>query len=110
MAIGGDVALALRYCPPGRFMMGSPEHEKGRVAPREKQHTVVLTQGFWMGETPVTQALWEAVMGDNPSRFKGATLPVEQVDWNRCVEFCGKLNEAALAESGWVFGLPSESR
>jgi formylglycine-generating enzyme required for sulfatase activity len=56
------VKLVLRWCPPGAFVMGSPEDEPGRDA-YEKQHRVRLTQGFWLGETEVTQEQWTAVTG-----------------------------------------------
>ncbi|HEX7836539.1 MAG TPA: SUMF1/EgtB/PvdO family nonheme iron enzyme [Kofleriaceae bacterium] len=49
--------------------MGSPETERGRFDDEGPQHEVILTRGFWLGETPVTQALWVAVMGENPSEF-----------------------------------------
>ncbi len=87
------VALRMRWVPPGRFVMGSPEGEEGRDADEGSQHTVVLTQGLWLGETPVTQAVWEAVMGDNPSRFQGGARPVEQVSWDECQEFVKQVNK-----------------
>ena len=72
------VSYRFRWILPGSFKMGS---EKGQD--REKPvHHVAITQGFWLGETTVTQALWQAVMGDNPSHFKGDDLPVERVSWN----------------------------
>ena len=78
--------------PEGRFKMGSPEDEEGRWDDEGPQHEVEV-KAFSMGETPVTQAQWEAVMGNNPSRFKGLNRPVECVSWNDCQEFCRKLNE-----------------
>ena len=59
----------MRWIPSGRFLMGSPETELGRWYRNEgPQHEVILTRGYWLGETPVTQALWVAVIGENPSR------------------------------------------
>jgi len=52
-----------------------------------------LTEGFWLAETPCTQALWQAVMGENPSHFVGPDLPVEQVSWKDCQEFFNRLNQ-----------------
>ena len=49
---------------------------------------VTLTKGFYLGVHPVTQAQWQAVMGSNPSHFKGDNLPVEKVSWDDCQEFC----------------------
>ena len=51
------------------------------------QHQVTLTNGFWIGQTPCTQELWQAVMGSNPSHFKGSKRPVEQVSWNDVQDF-----------------------
>ncbi len=91
--------------------MGSPEGEAGRYGHEEpdwneRQHEVVLTRGYWLGETPVTQALWEAVMGANPSRFKSADRPVESVSWDASMEFVKRLN--ALMP-GLDVGLPTEA-
>ena len=78
------VGYRMRWIPPGRFVMGSPEGEPGRYKDEGPQHEVTITRGFWLGETPVTQALWEAVMGENPSHFKTPDRPVEQVSWEDC--------------------------
>ncbi len=86
-----EVEQRLRWIPPGQFLMGSPKDEAGRFD-RETRHLVTLTQGYWLFDTPVTQALWQAVMGDNPSRFKSPTRPVETVSWEACAEFIEKIN------------------
>ena len=96
---------AFRWCPPGTFMMGSPGSEEGRSGD-ERQHKVTLTKGYWMQETPVTQAMWESVMGNNPSKFKGANNPVECVSWNDCQEYIEKLNTLS---QDMKFRLPSEA-
>ncbi len=80
-----------RWCEPGTFLMGSPESEPERDND-ETQHQVILSRGFWIAETTVTQALWEIFMGDNPSDFKGAELPVENVSWDDAQRFISKLN------------------
>lgn len=82
-----------RWLEPGTFQMGSPKNEPGR-SEDETQHPVTLSQGFWLADTTVTQALWQAVMaGDNPSRFKGEARPVEQVSWDDAQAFITKMNE-----------------
>ena len=101
------VEFAFRWCPAGTFMMGSPTSEEGRYD-WEKQHRVTLTKGFWMMETEVTQKQWKAVMGNNPSRFKGVNLPVEHVSWNDCQEFCTKCTKLGLpvqlpTEAQWEY-------
>ena len=91
----GGVVQRMRWVPPGTFLMGSPEGERGRYDYEGPQHEVEFSQGFWLGDTPVTQALWEVVMGSNPSRFKGPDRPVENVSWNDCRDFLGRLNALA---------------
>ena len=88
----GGVRQSMRWIGPGEFMMGSPNKEPERWAD-EILHKVILTQGYWIAETTCTQELWEAVMGSNPSRFKGKKMPVETVSWEDCKEFIGKINE-----------------
>jgi formylglycine-generating enzyme required for sulfatase activity len=111
--ITNALGMKLRWIPKGKFTMGSPEKEKGRYDSEGPQHRVTFDQGFWMAETEVTQAQYQAVMGENPSLFKGEDLPVEQVSWHQAVEFCRKLAErerrAGKLSSGWVYRLPSEA-
>ncbi|MCB9701891.1 MAG: formylglycine-generating enzyme family protein [Myxococcales bacterium] len=103
------VALRLRWIPPGHFTMGSLPDEPGRDDD-EVEHEVVLTRGFWLGETPVTQRLWEAVMGSNPSRFKDPQRPVERMSWEDAGRFVVELNRRIDADAdGAAFRLPSEA-
>ena len=78
--------------PAGRFLMGSLADEPGR-AEDELRHEVELTRSFYVARTPVTQALWRAVMGNAPSYFLGDNLPVDQVSWIDAVVFCNRLSE-----------------
>lgn len=95
-----------RWIPPGRFLMGSPESEKERGSD-EIQHLVTLSQGYWLAETACTQALWLAVMGNNPSKFnQSAQHPVDSVSWNDCQQFIRQLNQAI---SGLEARLPTEA-
>ena len=108
-----DVEYAFRWCPPGTFMMGSPEDEPGRPLLRgsnERQHQVTLSRGFWMLETQVTQAMWESVMGNNPSYFLGTNLPVETLSWFDAQGFIKKLNELEVAPLNFRFSLPTEAQ
>jgi formylglycine-generating enzyme required for sulfatase activity len=77
---------------PGTFTMGSPEGEANRRE-NETQHEVTLTEGFYLGKCEVTQEEYERVMGQDPSRFKGVKLPVEQVSWFDAIAFCNRLSE-----------------
>jgi formylglycine-generating enzyme required for sulfatase activity len=101
--LGGGVKLELCGIPAGTFTMGG-------FGANKTPHEVTLTKPFWLGQTEVTQAQWEAVMGGNPSRVKGKDLPVEQVSWNDAEEFCGKLNATGLLPAGWRFALPTEAQ
>ena len=86
--------------------MGSPEGEAGRFDRRERSHEVTLTRGFWLGEVPCTQELWESVTGENPSRFKGPRRPVERVSWDDVQSFLCALGDRA---EELVPRLPSEA-
>ena len=107
---GGETAESvtqrLRWIEPGSFLMGSPEDEPGRDSDEGPRHAVTLTQGYWLADTPCTQALWQAVMGDNPSRIKSPDRPVEQMSWDAVQDFLRKL-EALLPNIG--ADLPTEA-
>jgi len=102
------VSFKMVRIPAGEFMMGSPSNEPGRDSDEGPQHRVRISRDFWLGQTEVTQGLWKAVMGSNPSYFKncGDDCPVEQVSWNDCQEFIRKLNGMV---SGGNFRLPTEA-
>lgn len=101
-----DITQRLRWIPPGRFLMGSPEDEEGRYDGEGPQLEVVMADGFWLFDTPCTQALWVAVMGRNPSYFKGnARRPVEQVSWQDVQAFLNRINQLV---PGVNLTLPSE--
>ena len=89
----------------GTFMMGATSEMKDPYSDEKPVHQVTLTNDYYMGKYEVTQALWQAVMGSNPSNFKGDNLPVETVNWNDCQEFISKLNSL----TGRKFRLPTEA-
>ena len=109
VTLPGHVKLALVEVKAGTFTMGSRFNEGGRDSD-ESPHQVTLTRDFYIGRTGVTQAQWNAVMGDNHSSFKGGAMPVAQVSWIDAMEFCRKLNEMGLAFAGWTFTLPTEAQ
>ncbi|MEM7478498.1 MAG: formylglycine-generating enzyme family protein [Planctomycetota bacterium] len=102
----GNVTQRLRWIPKGSFIMGSPKDEPGRFDREGPQHQVTLTKGFWLFDTPVTQELYEAVTGKNPSRFLSPNRPVEQVSWNDAQAFLQELREQI---TGIDFDLPTEA-
>jgi formylglycine-generating enzyme required for sulfatase activity len=104
LALPGGVEMAFAWCPPGVFLMGSPESEAERDDD-EQQHEVRITKGFYAGVHPVTQAEWSAVMNSDPSHFKGATLPVESVSWEDAQAFCATVREL----TGKPVRLPTEA-
>ena len=89
----------------GTFQMGATSEQGSDADSDEKPvHSVTLSD-YYVGETEVTQELWTAVMGNNPSYYKGNNKPVEQVSWNDCQEFVKKLNQL----TGKNFRLPTEA-
>ncbi|MEM9388218.1 MAG: formylglycine-generating enzyme family protein [Pseudomonadota bacterium] len=101
------VLQTLRWMSPGEFTMGSPEDEPGRLDDEGPRHRVALTRGFWLFDTPVTQGLWQLVMGENPSRFPSPERPVERVSWDDCQAFMDRLNDAV---PDMALTLPTEAQ
>jgi formylglycine-generating enzyme required for sulfatase activity len=99
------VIQRMRLILPGEFMMGSPANEPKRWE-WEIHHKVMLTRSFWLADTACTQALWQAVMGKNPSYFKGAQRPVENVSWDNCQAFIERIN---ALKPGLDLRLPTEA-
>ena len=89
----------------GTFTMGATAEMKDPFSDEKPTHGVTLANDYYIGKYEVTQALWKAVMGNNPSNFKGDNLPVEQVSWDNCQEFISKLNRI----TGKTFRLPTET-
>jgi formylglycine-generating enzyme required for sulfatase activity len=101
--------MTYAFCPAGSFTMGSPSTEEGRSSD-ENQVSVTMSKAFWMAKTEVTQAQWCAVMGSNPSQFKGDNLPVEYVSWFDAQEFIKKVNGSGEIPAGWKVCLPTEAQ
>jgi formylglycine-generating enzyme required for sulfatase activity len=112
--------LNMLWIPPGRVWMGSPAEEPERREAEGPQHLVQL-QGFFMSQTPITQAQWRAVamakpqqsgqvrttkLDPEPSMFKGDQRPVEQVSWHDAMAFCRRLSQ----RTGRQYTLPSEAQ
>jgi formylglycine-generating enzyme required for sulfatase activity len=113
VTLPGGVPLMIVKIPHGTFLMGSPAAERNRQSD-ETQHQVTISADYFIGETLVTQAQWQAVMGSNPSYFSscGGTCPVEEVSWNDIAGsggFLEKLNAALGLSGASAFRLPTEA-
>jgi formylglycine-generating enzyme required for sulfatase activity len=104
-SIVNSIGMKFVLIPTGSFMMGSPSDEQGRGSDKQ-QHKVTLTKAFYMGATEVTQGQWRAVMGNNPSNFKGDNRPVEEISWSSAKTFIRKLNQK---EGTNKYRLPTEA-
>ncbi|WP_199246143.1 formylglycine-generating enzyme family protein [[Phormidium] sp. ETS-05] len=102
--LSNGVLLDMVAIPGGTCRMGSPNSEPGRYSNEGPQHQVTI-KPFHLSKYPITQAQWEAVMGNNPSYFQGANLPVDSVSWFDAVAFCQKLSQ----QTGITYRLPSEA-
>ncbi|MDG5493320.1 formylglycine-generating enzyme family protein [Niveispirillum sp. BGYR6] len=101
------VTQRLRWVKPGRFLMGSPADEPGRSNDEGPVHEVTISKGFWLFDTPCTQALWQAVMGKNLSRFQSPDRPVESVSWHDAQGFITRINGMV---PGLSLSLPTEAQ
>ena len=119
--LSDSVVLELRKCPAGTFTMGSPESEVGHFPEEKQQHSVTISNDYWMGTYEVTQAQHKAIMGSNPSYNTTEdedVLPVEQVSWNDImtdsIGFIAKLNayltETNQLPANYKFDLPTEAQ
>jgi len=106
-------ALQMRWIAPGSFLMGSPKSEPGRLDD-EIQHEVTLTEGFFIGETEVTQEQWSALIPNNSRRNSGSQNPVEMVSWDDCRRFCQELTRRQASNGDlpedWEWDLPTEAQ
>jgi len=114
--LGKGVTMKLVLIRPGKFMMGSPNSEQGHADIEGPQHEVTISKPFYMSVTEVTQAQYQAIMGTNPSHFKGETNPVDTVSWNDATEFCKKLSDKTRqavrlpTEAEWEYACRAGSR
>lgn len=131
----GGIPMVFCWCPPGKFLMGSPPDEEGRESEQgnsgfradETQHLVELTKGYWLGKYEVTQAQWTALMettveeqysldsvrdSENNHRLRGIgpDQPMYFVNWEESVSFCEKLGRTFRTPGRWEFALPTEAQ
>ena len=103
--VKNGISIEMVKVEAGSFDMGATSEMQNPYSDEKPVHRVTLTNNYYVGKYEVTQALWQAVMGSNPSIFKGDDLPVEEVSWKDCQKFITKLN----AMTGKRFRLPSEA-
>jgi formylglycine-generating enzyme required for sulfatase activity len=111
--------IGLCWCPPGRFVMGSPPAERGH-RPDEAQVEVTLSRGFWTARQEVTQGQWTRVMGTFPDRLPSAAFgegdgfPVYWINFDEAEAFCSELtrrgHRSGALPAGWEFRLPTEAQ
>jgi len=100
-----DVKFTMIRVVGGSFTMGATKEQLIHVMDREKPTHTVTLDDYYIGQTEVTQSLWEAVMGNNPSGHKGNNYPVENITWDYCHVFIEKIREL----TGLPFRLPTEA-
>lgn len=103
--LGSGVTTKLALIPVGKFLMGSPADEEGRQSDEGPQHEVTISKPFYLGVCEVTQEQYKAVIGSNPSHFRGLHNPVENVSWDDAIEFCRRLSN----KTGYAVRLPTEA-
>jgi formylglycine-generating enzyme required for sulfatase activity len=107
--IKNHYGIEMVYIPPGEFVMGAEHPAQGRIQANNTErpvHRVRIAYGFYMSRYEITQAQWQAVMGNNPSYFKGPSLPVESVSFASAFRFTNTLNKL---NDGYDYRLPSEA-
>jgi formylglycine-generating enzyme required for sulfatase activity len=95
--------LAYIWIPPGAYFAGCDPQVKECIGWERPRHKILIEKGFWIGQTEVTQAAYQSVMGSNPSRYKGPNRPAEQVDWYSATAYCHRIGMRLPIESEWEY-------
>ncbi len=104
--ISHPIGMKLVLLPAGEFLMGSPNDDPDARLDEQPQHPVQISQPFYLSVTPVTQAQYQQVLGENPSHFQGdPQRPVECVSWEDAIAFCRRLSE----QEAQTYRLPTEA-
>lgn len=100
-----DVSFKMIFVKGGTFTMGATYEQGSSAESRERPNHIVKLSSYYIGETVVTQELWQILMGDNPSEYKGLQYPIQNITWYRCQDFIEKLNDLTEKQ----FRLPTEA-
>lgn len=101
--------LTYVWIPPGIFQMGCSPGDNECIDSEKPAHSVTITNGFWIGQTPVTQAAYQRVIGTNPSNFKGDQRPVEMVNWGEATAYCTAVGMRLPTEAEWEYAARARS-
>jgi formylglycine-generating enzyme required for sulfatase activity len=98
------------WIPAGSLTMGCSQGDAERFDDETPAHEVAISNGFWIGQTPVTQAAYERVTGKNPSHFKGANLPLEMITWEEAQAYSQAIGGRLPTEAEWEYAARADSR
>ena len=103
-------SLTYVWIPPGTYRMGCSFNDSKCSDYEKPAHRVTIAKGFWIGQTPVTQAAYKKIMGTNPSHFKGDERPVERVTWDEAKQYCERVEMKLPTEEEWEYAARGGNR
>jgi formylglycine-generating enzyme required for sulfatase activity len=95
--------LTYIWISPGSYLTGCQPGDKECIGWERSRQKITIEQGFWIGQTEVTQAAYQRIMNSNPSRYQGPQRPAEQVDWYSATNYCKRVGMRLPTESEWEY-------